>query len=187
MSYLIGLLLTKDGKIKPLELSDFLFIAPYNAQVRALKSSPAERRPSRQRRQVPRPRSSRLHPVALLQLRRIRLTRPEIHPRPLPINVAISRAKCLADRRRRPTHRKLRRRLDRRNEVAESLLQAARVSRVRHVLSYMAGLLRGRSAARCRFALKSLRAWGKRHFTFQCKFASKLVLKKSALHAARNR
>ena len=29
----------KDGKIKPLELSDFLFIAPYNAQVRALRAA----------------------------------------------------------------------------------------------------------------------------------------------------
>ena len=27
----------KDGSTKPLELNDFLFIAPYNAQVRALK------------------------------------------------------------------------------------------------------------------------------------------------------
>ena len=35
----------KDGKTKPLELDDFLFIAPYNAQVRALKSSSAERAP----------------------------------------------------------------------------------------------------------------------------------------------
>ncbi len=29
----------KNGKIKPLELSDFLFIAPYNAQVRALRAA----------------------------------------------------------------------------------------------------------------------------------------------------
>jgi superfamily I DNA and/or RNA helicase len=29
----------KHGKIKPLELSDFLFIAPYNAQVRALRAA----------------------------------------------------------------------------------------------------------------------------------------------------
>ena len=30
---------SKDGTTKPLELSDFLFIAPYNAQVRALKTA----------------------------------------------------------------------------------------------------------------------------------------------------
>ena len=29
----------KNGKTKPLELSDFLFIAPYNAQVRALRAA----------------------------------------------------------------------------------------------------------------------------------------------------
>jgi len=36
---------TKDGSIKPLALNDFLFIAPYNAQVRALQSAlPADAR-----------------------------------------------------------------------------------------------------------------------------------------------
>ena len=74
----------KDGTTKPLALEDFLFIAPYNAQVRALKSGPAERRPGRQRRQIPRARSRRLHPFAVLQLRRIRLARLALHPRSFP-------------------------------------------------------------------------------------------------------
>ena len=39
MSYLIDHFTDKNGKTKSLKLGDFLFIAPYNAQVRALKSA----------------------------------------------------------------------------------------------------------------------------------------------------
>ncbi len=102
----------KDGKTKPLELSDFLFIAPYNAQVRALKNSAAERRPSRQRRQVPRPGSSRMYSVAVLQLRRVRLARPEIHPRSLSNQRRHLPRQMFGHCRRRSTHRKLAGRLN---------------------------------------------------------------------------
>ena len=74
----------KDGTTKPLDLQDFLFIAPYNAQVRALKAVL--------------PKGARVGSVDkfqgqeaavcilshVLQLRRIRLTRFAFHPRSIP-------------------------------------------------------------------------------------------------------
>ena len=112
----------KDGTTKPLDLQDFLFIAPYNAQVRALKSSTADRRPGRQRRQIPRARSRRLHSFDVLQLRRIRLTRFAFHSRSFPDQRRHLPRQMSGRRRWRSAHRELTSRLNWRNDAVESVL-----------------------------------------------------------------
>ena len=111
----------KDGTTKALELDDFLFIAPYNAQVRALKAAL--------------PTGARVGSVDKFQGQEAAVcilslcsSYGEYGSRGLRfildrsrINVAISRAKCLAVVVGDPRIANSPRRLDWRNDAAESL------------------------------------------------------------------